>query len=336
MTTPQSTSRVVLTSVVAPLIVTVVVSVLMFSWVGDLPDPAAVHWTVAGNPDGYGAPRTLPILFLVVSLSLVALLGGATVVIAHHSPLTRIMKVLAVSVPGVVVFLAVVLGGSMAAERGASSWRDAEAPGLVILWAIIATAVVITASWFLLPPGERAWQQGEARAVPALRLKDGERASWHANAAASVGLVIASVAACAVAVAATTIAIVLGGIALWPLSLLPLVVLVFVLATLNWTIRVDARGVLARSALGLPRVRIALADVESAEVVQIDPFRQFGGWGIRFGLNRDLGIVLRSGEGLRVVRKSGRSLVISVNDAASAAGLLNALSATESAAQNPR
>ena len=54
---------------------------------------------------------------------------------------------------------------------------------------------------------------------------------------------------------------------------------------------------------------------------------EFGGWGIRFGRGRRLGIVMRSGEALDVQNRNGSALVVTVDDAATAAALLKAVAA---------
>ena len=52
----------------------------------------------------------------------------------------------------------------------------------------------------------------------------------------------------------------------------------------------------------------------------------FGGWGWRTGLGGDrTGVVLRTGEALKVERTGGRLFFITTDDAAGAAALLNTL-----------
>jgi hypothetical protein len=53
--------------------------------------------------------------------------------------------------------------------------------------------------------------------------------------------------------------------------------------------------------------------------------REFGGWGYRVGTDGTVGIVVRTGEGLRIRRTGDRSLVVTVDDAATGAALLNTL-----------
>jgi hypothetical protein len=107
--------------------------------------------------------------------------------------------------------------------------------------------------------------------------------------------------------------------------LIPLVVLVFVLGNFAWTVRVDARGVRVRSVLGFPTIAIPLDQVTSADVIEVQALAQYGGWGIRWALNRRIGVIVRSGEALEVHRAKGLDLVVTVSDAATAAALLNGL-----------
>jgi hypothetical protein len=63
--------------------------------------------------------------------------------------------------------------------------------------------------------------------------------------------------------------------------------------------------------------------VVDAGVAQVNGFAEFGGWGIRQRPGA-LGIILRNGESLQVTRRNGRRLVITVDDAETAAALLMA------------
>jgi len=79
-----------------------------------------------------------------------------------------------------------------------------------------------------------------------------------------------------------------------------------------------------RGPAGWPRSRIALNEVATATAVNVEALGSFGGWGWR-RVPGALGVVLRSGEALRVERKEGHALVVTVDDAATAAALLTAL-----------
>ena len=62
-----------------------------------------------------------------------------------------------------------------------------------------------------------------------------------------------------------------------------------------------------------------------ADVRDVRPFREFGGWGWRVGRGGRVGVVLRAGESLLVERTGGRSVVVTVDGARAAAGLVNSL-----------
>ena len=51
----------------------------------------------------------------------------------------------------------------------------------------------------------------------------------------------------------------------WPLSLVPLLVLLILLSNFAWTVRVDSRGVVVRSVVGVPVIRIPLDEITSAD-----------------------------------------------------------------------
>jgi hypothetical protein len=72
---------------------------------------------------------------------------------------------------------------------------------------------------------------------------------------------------------------------------------------------------------------IPLDEVLGAEQVTVSPFHEFGGWGYRVGRGGRVGVVLRAGVGLQVARTGGRSFVVTVDDAATGAALLNTLAA---------
>ncbi|MFT3661701.1 MAG: hypothetical protein QM809_09930 [Gordonia sp. (in: high G+C Gram-positive bacteria)] len=102
-------------------------------------------------------------------------------------------------------------------------------------------------------------------------------------------------------------------------------------------LRLDRETVEFRGLGGLIRIRIPLEKVVRAEVVRVDPFADFGGWGYRigaFGRFRGVkGFVGRRGEAVLVVHtdaggpgSQAREIAV-VDDARAAAGAINALRA---------
>ena len=125
--------------------------------------------------------------------------------------------------------------------------------------------------------------------------------------------------------AATTLSVISTAGQYWALSFIPVVVILLLLTNFTWTVRVDARGVRVRSVIGVPWVSIPLDQITSADVIEVQALAQYGGWGIRWALNGRIGVIVRSGEALEVHRAKGLDLVVTVDDAGTAAALLNAL-----------
>jgi hypothetical protein len=112
---------------------------------------------------------------------------------------------------------------------------------------------------------------------------------------------------------------------LWGLLIVVLLVFALVAAMSSAVVSVDDDGVTIRSPLGWPRIRIPLDEVVRADVTEVRPLRDFGGWGWRVGWHGRVGVVLRRGESLLIERTGGRSVVVTVDDAPTAAGTINAL-----------
>ena len=112
---------------------------------------------------------------------------------------------------------------------------------------------------------------------------------------------------------------------LWIALAIMLPVTLVALAALRFDVRIDERGVTARAALGWPRVRVPLEKITSADVIaEVSPLADFGGWGWRTVGAGD-GVVLRTGEAIRIGRDRRSDLTITVDDAAGAVAVLNAL-----------
>jgi hypothetical protein len=86
---------------------------------------------------------------------------------------------------------------------------------------------------------------------------------------------------------------------------------------------VGPAGVTARLGwFGWPRVHVPIADVGEVRIEQVVPY-EYGGWGWRLvpGVSA---IIVRRGPGLRIARRTGRTLVVTIDDAGRAAGVLEA------------
>jgi hypothetical protein len=321
--------RTLIIGVIVPLVVTIVAVVLMLSWLPELPNPAAVHWGPSGTPDAFGPAIQLPLVLALVALPFSSIIGGVLVLSASRRPLTAMGKFMVVLSLGLAVMLSIALSATEYGQRGLSHAAAAPNPAPGFGLGVAVAAVLAVAAWFVLPKAASMRRGDGMPRVQPLPLAEGERATWLRTATAPPAFTLIFIGIAVVLFGASGLSIALSGGTLWPLTFLPLVVLLSIIGTFNWTIRVDARGLYLRGVLGLPVIRVPLSDIASADVATIDPFGQFGGWGIRYGFGGRVGIILRSGEALEVIRKSGRSIVITVDDAESAAALLGGLIARE-------
>jgi hypothetical protein len=127
--------------------------------------------------------------------------------------------------------------------------------------------------------------------------------------------IVAILAAVLVSLAASVVAILVTEGRLGAVLVVPFVLTAVLLLTASWNVRIDDSGLEIRSAAGWPRFRMPAAQVASAGTTEVQALGEFGGWGIRAGGGRRLGIVMRS----------GTALVVTVDDASTAAALLGAV-----------
>ncbi|MCU1414406.1 MAG: hypothetical protein JWN80_1746 [Microbacteriaceae bacterium] len=319
MTRSSLTIRLVAVSAVAPLVVAGIGIALMLDWLPQVTGPIVVHWGVSGH--SVGPADAYPILIAAIVVPLVVVLTAILVGSVRAGSPSVQQKFIAV----IPLWLSVFLTGSSAAllflQRG-SHLVDNPAPELLVAFG--AGIVIAFGGWFLLPPA--ATQSPNRMPVKARTVAAGERVAWLGRTSASLATVIPVVALAALLLAAAivvTFFVSTTGL----LLLVPAIILGLSSTILEWHVSIDERGLVARGLLGLPRYRVPLDDVANTAVVDINPLADFGGWGLRFGLGKRVGIVLRTGRALEVLRKSAGSLVITMPDATAAAEVLAGLAA---------
>jgi hypothetical protein len=294
----------------------------MLSWLPELPDPIAVHWSGAG-PDGFGP--AVPFQFKAPSITF-SLSNIASHYSWRHTPSGRLtwnQKFIVATGLWLAIMLNIGIGAGVAGQRGLVDAREAPGVGIPLaIGAAIGLALAI-AAWFLLPPAETIEEAGAAPRP--VEVDAGERVAWS-RAARLGNLAIAFILiVVAVLVTVVVLALVSSGGSLW----FPVVVLAVIGALLAtntwWRVSADRRGLVVRGALGWPRKLIALDDIRSVQVVSVHPSRDFGGWGWRWGGNGRSGVILRAGDAIEVTLLTGKRFVVTVDDAGTGAGVLAAL-----------
>lgn len=302
-------------TLVVPLAVLAGGLALAWSWRDELPDPVATHWSDDGV-DGFGsASSTLWVLVaIVVPFSLFMWLVGRFA--GRTAAVRRLAAFFGV---WFAVTMTVVLVGSLAVQRGLTDAHDVGGLGAVLGIGFGAATVLGAIAAVAVPRDAPLPTTAPIPAdLPRAHLAGTAGASWTGQ----VSFAHPGVAA-AIAIA---LLVALGWLTRsWETVVPTALALGLAGLLLRWTVTVDRHGLTARAVLPWPRTVIPLDEVVSAEVVTVEPWGEFGGWGYRVGPGGRAGIVLRRGEALLVRRTGGRELVVTVDGASRGAALLNTL-----------
>jgi hypothetical protein len=311
--------RILLVALIAPITLGLAGAALQLAWLPTLPEPVAVHWS-PGGPDQTGPAWQLTLLTLVVGLAAPAVFTVVALLALRRGPFSPTVKLTAV----VPLFTVMVVAGaatvSLGVQRGIAS--AAHAPDITPAVPLVLASGLIAAAlgWLALPRAAR--RDDDVRAGEPLTLTAQERAVWVGRArprpATSIGL------------GATVGALVVAGVFLigatdlrtLPVLLVPIVLGLAFVAFLDWRVRVDASGLVVRSILGFPTIRVRPEEIERVGTLDVAPM-SYGGWGLRGVPGGTIAVVTRAGEGVVVGRRHRGDLVVTVDDARAAAALLS-------------
>jgi hypothetical protein len=272
-----------------------------------------VHW---GAGDRTGPWWTYPVLVAAICLPVIAFIGFFLVRATRMAGRNAWMPAIAV---GITVFHAVGLGvGSVVLNASPL------APALPLAAGLLLAIAAALLTWRLLP--REAAATTDVEAAEALPVRSGEVAAWTGRVDLPAWFITLIAAAAAVLIVLGVTLLLTVGPHVWPIFLPAACLLVVLTATAQFAVTAGPRGFLVRSAIGWPRLRVRTAGLARAGVVTVDPMADFGGWGIRWVIGPSRkgrwGVVTRRGPGLEVVRRDGRSIVVTVDDAGTAAAVL--------------
>lgn len=294
---------------VALVVTSIVVIVFGGSW-DALPEPMASHWGPSGKPDG-AAPK---LLMVALALAPVWILAGVTAVTT--SPQAR-ATLITVSVALAGLF-SVMAWSVVNLNHSTSDWHLARPmPKSHLGWLALATLVPGLAAGIAFRPLFR--QRDPGAQPPSIILAGSERAVWLGS-ARNRWLLALPLPLIGLMRHLTPLA---GGVATFTAVLSMAMADAF-----SWVrVTADRNGVDIRCGhLGLIRRRVALDDVDHAEVFDLVPLAH-GGWGYRGSLRwmKRAAIVVRGGSALRLALRDGKQLSVTVDDAASGASLINGM-----------
>ncbi|MET7987631.1 MULTISPECIES: hypothetical protein [unclassified Streptomyces] len=271
----------------------------------------ATHFSMDGTADGFMSRHAA----LSSGVGLIVGVGLLFTVLAAVARKSSGVRVTVAVGAGTAVLLGYALIATVVANTGVHDPADARLPmwQVAVLLLIIGVATGALAWWL----GRTAPRSATAPVLPSLPLAEGEMAAWSRTVITRALLLPAA-------------AVTLGGLVTavfgpWQAGL-PLVALGLACAPIAAVrVTVDRRGLtIASTFLPRPRLALPLDGIVDAGSAQIDAMGDFGGWGYRI-LPHRRGVVLRSGEALSVRTVKGREYVVTVDDATTAAALLNGL-----------
>lgn len=314
-------ARFVAVAIVVPLLFTAVALVLQLTWLPDVPDRIATHWGPDG-PDGFGPAWSSLVLTGVLGIGMPALVAALTLPSLLRGVRGWAFRFMGAFSLGMTVYLDVLASGLLWHQRGLADAADAGGSAVAVLASFAAGAVAGVAGYALQP--KQASPAPTAIESRPMDLAASERAVWLRTAALRGPMRLVLVVPIVTLLGLLVWIYIDGGLTA---MIVPGVVLVGVslaaASTTVWHVRVDDEGLSVVSALGWPRFTVPAAEVASAGSSPVESFAEFGGFGVRWRPGAT-GIVLRTGEALRVLKADGKQFVVTVDDAATAASLLEA------------
>lgn len=278
------------------------------------PPQLVTHWGAEGYR--YGPWWTYAILVATIGLPVIGLMGFFIVRSTRMAGMNAWMPSIAMAIT---VFHTVGMGvGSVLLNQSPL------APGLPLAGGAALAVLAGLLTWWLLP--REAPADSTIEASDRLPVKPGEVAAWTGRVELPAWFLALITGVAAVLIVIGVLLLLTVTPHAWAILVAPALILTAVVTTAQFVVTAGPRGLTVRSALGWPQLRVPIADLATAGVVEVDPMSDFGGWGLRWvigptGKGR-WGIITHRGRGLEVVRHDGRSIVITIEDAGTAAAVL--------------
>lgn len=300
------------------LVIGAIGSVVIALWRDSLPDPVATHFGTS-EADGFTSLPWVIVQPLIVG-AVCAAVGAALLMTAVPRPLAQwVTGGIAGLAAGIVVLVLTMVGR----QRGLVDAASATFSPWAIVPAIVAGVVVGALLARLVPQWVEPNPPSADGERPVAQLRDGERFVWTRRASSTLST------AALIAVSAVPLCVI-GWVTEMRLLFVVAAILVLIGAAM-WSVRVtvNRQEVTIRSGFGWPRITVAMDEIDHAEVVEVNALRDYGGYGYRVGVTGPRkgtkGFVLRSGSALLLIKRDGAGVVVVVDDAATAAGLVNAV-----------
>lgn len=302
---------------------------LVAAWRDDLPDPVATHWGSDGV-DGYSG-----LGFVTWSPLVVGLVAAVIGLIAVGRVIDRTLaRVVVGTIAGVSISVIATAVATAWVQRGAVDASTVDVPNVEIVASLLVGLLCALAAAALVPGWPTVRQPDTGMRPAPMELGDDERVVW-VRSVSTPGVLWGVLAA--LVIVALTVTLVLRA---WPAGVIVVVALIPMAMFSTVRVRVDRTAVTIRGALGWPRIRIPMDQIDHATVVPVRALRDFGGFGYRVAVFGEFkgakGFVLRSGPALLLTRTDGRREIIVVDQAETAAALVNRVRGQQESGAGPQ
>ncbi len=317
--------RFALVAIILPAVLVGLSLVVQLAVLPLLPDPVAMHWGGHGEPDGFAPAWTNLVLTVVVGLGMPLLIAASVLGGLRRGDRGFAYRFLGAVALGLSTLMAVLGGGGLVIQAGLADAADGPSVLPVVATAFAASVIAGAAGWLLQP--HEPFVASPPLEEPRIVLTATEQVVWvqRTQIARSGAIVLGAVLLLMVVMTVLSLVFVADPVATLVLAVSTVALAGLVATAVAFHVRVDAAGLSATSAVGFPRVHIPMEEVAADSAVTVQPCAEFGGWGLRWVPGGVSGVVLRAGPGIRVARTDGRVFVVTVEDAATGAALLEAL-----------
>lgn len=299
----------------AVIVATAAIAAFTVWSIGDeLPARIATHWDVSGNPDSFTS--LAGVVTQIVALGLI--IPGMSLGLGRVIHAERPMAALSV---GLGVMLSLLSAGAVVQQRGLPDGAQAMPINGAVALALLCGLISGVVTAFLV---RRRGPLPVAHSRVTTAPLGNANVAWTGR---------ARTARIARTVFAALVLLALG-FALWQVwvgntsMVLPALIMaasaLLSVAAFNLKVTIDRRGVRV-TGLGVPWVTVPLETIEQASVTQVQALGDFGGWGVRIGLDGRRAVVTSSGEALLLERAGMPDQLITIDDARRAADVVNSL-----------
>jgi len=308
--------RVTLVSALVSLAIIAVAALIAHSWRYLLPTQLVAHWNSAGEPTRTTTLTRMLLPFLIGGPATIALFTAIGIGMGNDANTRKWIGAMN-------IWAGLFFGGYIITplwfQRGLDGSEPIQMNALILGIIIGISTVGLLTTWALLPgdpkmPAITAIPHDAARS----EVNGTQRAVWYRR--IYLGLQGKLVyGGCVLLIC--TMTFIMHSLLMWFFAG---IIALLVFSQLSYKITINSTGISFRSICGWPRGHVPIEEIVAASVTEVDPLAHFGGFGWRmgFGENRT-GIVLRTGEALRIERTGGRVLYITTDDAENAVALIN-------------